>query len=147
VTLLLHMEVVGLMGLWMAASVGCQRLLRHPRLGSWIPAVWSGIDALALTMLLHITQSQMSPLLIGFPLLVATSGLWFQVRPVLVTTVVLEATYALTVFDSYYNHGKTTEPHYHIIFMVALAVLGFIVAYQVQRMRVLSRYYEHRPLP
>ena len=29
----------------------------------------------------------------------------------------------------------------------ALAVVGFIVAYQVQRVRVLSRYYENRPLP
>jgi serine/threonine-protein kinase len=147
VSWLLHVEVIGLMGLWMALSVGCQRLLRHPRWGSWVPAVWSGIDALVLALILHITQSQSSPLLIGFPLLVAASGLWFQVRPVCVTTVVLEATYALTVIDSYHSHGKTTEPHFHIIFMVALAVLGFIVAYQVQRIRVLSRYYDQRRLP
>jgi len=26
-------------------------------------------------------------------------------------------------------------------------VLGFVMAYQVQRIRALSRYYEHRPLP
>jgi eukaryotic-like serine/threonine-protein kinase len=145
VTLLLHVEVVGLMALWMAASAVCQRLLRRPAWGGWVPTLWSAIDAVVLTALLHITESQNSPLLIGFPLLVAASGLWFQVRPVWVTTVVLEASYALTVIDSYHNHGRTTEPHYHIIFMVALAVLGFIVAYQVQRMRVLSRYYDHRP--
>jgi tRNA A-37 threonylcarbamoyl transferase component Bud32 len=147
VPLVLHAEVIGLMALWMGASVVCQRLLRRPVWGNWVPALWSAIDAVVLTMLLHITESQTSPLLIGFPLLVAASGLWFQVRPVWVTTLVLEASYALTVIDSYHSHGRTTEPHYHIIFMVALAVLGFIVAYQVQRMRVLSRYYEHRQLP
>jgi hypothetical protein len=31
--------------------------------------------------------------------------------------------------------------------MAALAVLGYIVAYQVKRVRALSRYYGHRPLP
>src|SRR5262249_43080586 len=45
VTLALHVEVIGLMGLWMAASVGCQRLLRHPRWGKWVPTLWSAIDA------------------------------------------------------------------------------------------------------
>jgi len=146
VPLTLHAEVIGLLALWMGASVVCQRLLRWPSWGGWVPALWSAIDAVVLTLLLHITESQNSPLLIGFPLLVAAAGLWFQVGPVWVTTLVLEASYAFTVIDSYHSHGRTTEPHFHIIFMVALAVLGFIVAYQVQRMRVLSRYYEHRPL-
>jgi hypothetical protein len=36
--------------------------------------------------------------------------------------------------------------HHQILFMVALAALGLVVAYQVQRVRVLSRYYDHRPL-
>ncbi len=121
-------------------------MLHHDRWGAWIPGLWSGIDAIVLTLLLRLTDSQTSPLLIGFPFLVAASGLWFQVRPVWVTTAVLEAAYLLLVLDSYHNHGKTTETHYHVIFMVALAVLGFIVAYQVQRVRVLSQYYEHRPL-
>jgi hypothetical protein len=34
--------------------------------------------------------------------------------------------------------------HYHVIFAAVLAVLGFVVAYQVYRVRVLSRYYDHR---
>jgi hypothetical protein len=31
--------------------------------------------------------------------------------------------------------------------MLSLAVLGYMVAYQVRRVRALSRYYEHRILP
>ena len=38
------------------------------------------------------------------------------------------------------------EPHHRLIFLVALLVLGFVVAYQVHRIRALSRYYERRRL-
>jgi hypothetical protein len=33
------------------------------------------------------------------------------------------------------------------LFAAVLAVSGLIVAYQVKRVRALSLYYEHRPLP
>jgi len=37
------------------------------------------------------------------------------------------------------------EPaHYPVIYAAVLAILGFIVAYQVYRVRVLGRYYENR---
>ena len=35
-------------------------------------------------------------------------------------------------------------PHYSIIYAAVLAVLGFIVAYQVDRVRTLGRYFEQR---
>ncbi len=38
-------------------------------------------------------------------------------------------------------------PHYPVIFAAVLVVLGVVVAYQVYRVRVLSRYYQHRRLP
>ena len=41
-------------------------------------------------------------------------------------------------------HGLE-KPHWHVVFLAAVAVLGLMVCYQVQRIRVLSRYYEHRP--
>jgi hypothetical protein len=34
-----------------------------------------------------------------------------------------------------------------VLFGVCLAVLGAVVAYQVRRVRALSRHYENRPLP
>jgi hypothetical protein len=33
------------------------------------------------------------------------------------------------------------------LFSATLAVLGFVVAHQVYRLRALSRYYDHRRLP
>jgi hypothetical protein len=38
-------------------------------------------------------------------------------------------------------------PQYPVIFAAVLAVMGFVVAYQVYRIRVLSRHFEHRQLP
>jgi serine/threonine-protein kinase len=147
VTLALHVEVVALLALWAAASVLCQRVLNRNRGATWIPGVLSTIDALLLIMLLRITDSQNSPLLIGFPFLIAASGLWFRVRTVWVTTAIMEVAYAVLVIDATSRRGRLAEPHHYVIFMVALAVLGFVVAYQVQRIRALSHYYEHRPLP
>ena len=36
------------------------------------------------------------------------------------------------------------NPHHFFLFMVSLFVQGFIMVYQVQRVQVLSRYYEGR---
>jgi hypothetical protein len=40
-----------------------------------------------------------------------------------------------------------TIVHLHVLFMALLAVSGLIIGYQVNRVRALSQYYEHRPLP
>jgi hypothetical protein len=37
--------------------------------------------------------------------------------------------------------------HYPLIFAAVLAVLGFIMAYQIHRVRVLSRYFEQQRMP
>jgi hypothetical protein len=45
-------------------------------------------------------------------------------------------------------YESTTVPlHYACILVAALGVIGFVVGYQVRRVRVLSKYYEHRNLP
>ena len=40
-----------------------------------------------------------------------------------------------------------SPPHYPVIFAAVLAAVGLIVGYQVNRLRVLSRYYESRRVP
>jgi hypothetical protein len=43
-----------------------------------------------------------------------------------------------------YKRDIDEPAHYPVIFALVLAVLGFMVAYQVFRVRVLSRFYESR---
>jgi serine/threonine-protein kinase len=147
-----HLEVMTVLVLWGLASLGFQSFYRRQQGQDLIPLAWSGVDVLLLTALLIIDSGQTSPLVIGYPLLVAASGLWFRVRLVWFTTLVAEVAYAALVLD-YVLRGLPEHSildfhlNHHVIFMVGLAVLGFVMAYQVQRVRALSRYYEHRPLP
>ena len=55
--------------------------------------------------------------------------------------------YAVVFAGYVMTDGKINGPHRHLIFVVGLIVLGSVVAYQVNRVRALSRYYERRPLP
>jgi serine/threonine-protein kinase len=147
VPLSMHLHAVCMLFLWLAASVVFQWGLRHERWAPWVPFAWVSVDAALLTYLLIMTKSQIGPLLIGYPFLVAASGLWFRVPVVWYSTAILEIAYLVLVYSEYQEAHHYDLPHHHIIFVVALAVLGFVMAYQVQRIRALSRYYEHRPLP
>jgi serine/threonine-protein kinase len=147
VSLTFHLEVISFLALWVLASVIFQWGLKSERWSTTVPFAWVTVDAAILTAMLWLTESETGPLLIGFPFLVAASGLWFRVPVVWYSTAVLEAAYGVVVFSSYAQGAPYGQPHHHVIFVVALAVLGLVVAYQVQRIRALSRYYEHRPLP
>jgi serine/threonine-protein kinase len=142
----LHLEVLGLLAAWVLASIGCQRWLNRERRTDLARLAWAGADVCSLTSIIALTGAQISPLVVGYPFIVAASGLWFQARLVWFTTAVCIAGYALLMVG-----GPLVLfwylPHYHIIFMVTLGIMGFVVAYQVQRIRVLNRYYENRPLP
>ena len=84
-------------------------------------------------------------LLVGYPVLIAASGLWFRVRTVWLTALMAAlgfGTLAVTVLP---REQRAHAPHHVVIFLFCLLALGPLVAYQVQRVRVLSRYYEQRP--
>jgi serine/threonine-protein kinase len=82
--------------------------------------------------------------LIGYPFLIAASGLFFRVRLVLFTTLVSLIAYSGLLIS---RPSEAIPYQYPVLFSATLAVLGFVVAHQVYRIRALSRYYEHRRLP
>ena len=79
--------------------------------------------------------------MISYPAVVVASGLYSRVRLVWFTTVISIAGYAILPLAL---PDERIAPHYPIIYCVLLALIGFIVAYQVHRLRVLGRYYESR---
>jgi hypothetical protein len=107
--------------------------------------VWAAADPALLTTALFIAEPPLGSLLIGYPLLVAASGLFFRVRLVVFTTCAAIAAYSMLLLLK--PEDPPPPPHYPIIFAAVLAVLGIMVGYQVYRIRVLSRYYDHRQLP
>src|SRR5262249_31342260 len=97
----MHFEVLGLLAAWGVASVLCQQWLKKERRADLARLAWAGADATLLTAILALTSSQTTSLLVGYPFLIAASGLWFQVRMVWFTTAVCEVTYALLVCFSF----------------------------------------------
>jgi serine/threonine-protein kinase len=81
---------------------------------------------------------------VGYPLLVAASGLWFQVRLVWFTTLLAEVAYGVLLLDAWARGVPDLHDQWPNIFMAALLVTGFVVAQQVKRLWALSFYYEHR---
>ncbi|MCC6416803.1 MAG: serine/threonine protein kinase [Gemmataceae bacterium] len=149
----LHLKVMGVFTLWGAASVAFQCLLNRKEGLGWIPFAWSAADVGLLTsQLLLYRQAEPvhgveTPFLIGFPVLVATSGLWFRVPLVWFTAALSLLGHAALLLEHARTVGAIHAPHQHVIFVVGVITVGFVVAYQVKRVRALSRYYEHRPLP
>ena len=142
-----HWKVSILLAVWAAASIVLQQFLESPR---WsIPArfVWGALDSVLLLAVLLAADGAASPLVVGYPLLIAGSGLWFRVRFVWFMTAMSLASYGILVVDFYrwradqLQKSFDTDVDRHVIFAVAMVVLGMGVAYLVHRVRTLSNYY------
>lgn len=139
-----HLQILVILFAWGVISVCCQSLLGRERWAEWARFAWAGLETVAITALLVVAHRPPGPTLIAFPLLIAAAGLWFRENLVWFMAGVTVVCYStLTLLRADGNH----PPHYHFIFVTGLLVVGFVVSYQVHRVRALSRYYERRPLP
>jgi serine/threonine-protein kinase len=137
-----HIEVMTLLGLWSAVIVVFQFLTRHPRVADSLEHAWSASDTLMLTILLlnaQETGDHLGPLLVGYPMIIVSSGMFFNVRVVVSCTMFCLLGY-LSLW--LYHPLEPDVPLYGFIFMAVLSILGFVTAYQVHRAKVLSRFYD-----
>jgi serine/threonine-protein kinase len=141
-----HQSISLVVALWIIASVACQQLLGSRR---WsIPAcfIWGTLDSMALLAVLKIADGAASALVVGYPLIIVASGLWFRVRFVGFMTLLSLLSYGVLVIDFYYwrpelHAGMHAGMDRHVIFALALLVIGAVVAYLVQRVRTLSNFF------
>ncbi len=129
------------------ASLLFQTLLKSARWASLARLAWSTADMLLFTSLMSFSDGLASPLVAGYFLLVATSGLWFRERLVWYTTGLAATSYILLSIAMRASPGSTRSLVEGALVLLGLVVAAFVVAYQVKRVRALSSYYEHRPLP
>jgi serine/threonine-protein kinase len=128
--------------LWAAVSWLCQRGLSRPQWAGWAAMIWSAADVVFLTAVHFVGGAHVTPVLIGYPFFIAASGLWARVRLVWMTTAFAVLGYTGLVIHERLTIERPEWLHRHLVFIAALVVLGFVTAYQVQRIRALSRYYE-----
>jgi serine/threonine-protein kinase len=147
VSLALHGSVLGLLAAWAVASFLYQTGLGSERWGKRCRQAWIATDAIMLTLVLALSDNATNPLVVFYALLIVGSGLWFHVSLVWFATFVCELCYALLMAWAATAGIEIIYPHHQIIFMLSLAVTGYMVAYQVRRVRALSHFYENRPLP
>ncbi len=91
-----------------------------------------------LTAVLRVLDAVTSSLIIGYPLLIAVSGLWQRVRLVWLTTGLVLAGYAVLAGEARFRGGGLDPNHYPNVLFVVLALHGFIIAHQVRRSRTLD---------
>jgi serine/threonine-protein kinase len=130
---------------WMAASLACQQLLGTQRWSLPARFVWGLFDSILLLTVLLLGNGAMSPLVIGYPILVAGAGLWFRVRFVWFMTALSLVSYGVLVYDLYHwrpglRAAYDPGPTHFVIFAIGLVVLGSIVSYLVHRVRTLSSF-------
>jgi serine/threonine-protein kinase len=141
VALQFHLLIIGILAGWMACSYVCQILARNPARTETMRFVWVWLDVAFFSFILFVDNAFTGPLVVGYPVLIAASGLWFRDAIVWFTTAMAMLSYAaLLVF----GWEDANDLHKHVMFLISLAVTGFIVTYQVRRVRALSRYYERR---
>lgn len=143
VTLAFHSWIMAILLAWIACSYVCQMLLNRPAWTEAMRFIWVWLDITFYSVILYVDDAFISPLVIGYPLLIAASGLWFRDNLVWFTTIIALIAYAAQMVLFW---DKLEDVHKYIMFMVGLAAMGYIVSYQVRRVRVLSKYYERRTL-
>jgi eukaryotic-like serine/threonine-protein kinase len=134
-----HTRIMTVFGCWFIWALFCQWVLADDRLSKVICYLWAISDIAFLTGLLFITESPLGPLLIGYPFLIVASGLFFDVKVVWTSTFFSLIGYAILMR---LRIEESNPPQYPIIFAAVMALLGMVVAYQVHRTRLLSRYFK-----
>tara|TARA_R110002111_G_scaffold262289_1_gene337787 strand:+ start:66770 stop:68467 length:1698 start_codon:yes stop_codon:yes gene_type:complete len=136
-----HLKMMTIFGLWASLALVFQWGLDHGKNKVKVRFCWVAADVSLLTGLLVLADSPIGILLIGYPLLIVSAGLFFYVRLVLFTTALSLLAFSVLVL----LRPELTELwQYPVIYGMVLAILGMITAYQIYRLRVLSRYYELR---
>jgi serine/threonine-protein kinase len=138
-----HIAVIAVLVSWFVISFLCQRGMESDRHATWVRFVWSAVDPVVLTALLVIAQAFSSPLVILYPTLIAASGFWFRVSLVTTTTVTSSLGYVVLLLNA--SQTENVPPHRHLLALVAIIVTGLTIAYLVNRVSALTRFYERRP--
>ena len=146
-----HYEVQGTLLLWAVSALLFQFLWRRGWRSDRVRMLWSSADLICLTLALKLLNRVESTLLVGYPLMIAASGLWFRVNMVWFTTGLAIACYLVLYFDTAFDWSqpfptwaKQDDLQYPNIYVAGLMLTGFVVARQVKRTLALGQYYENR---
>jgi serine/threonine-protein kinase len=145
-----HYKVQATLLVWAASALLFQFMWRKGWRSDRVRLLWSLADLICLSVALKLLNRLESTLLVGYPLLIAASGLWFRVNMVWFTTAMAVACYLVLYCQSALDWSqplpswKSKDLQYPNIYVACLVLTGFVVARQVKRTLALGQYYENR---
>lgn len=146
-----HASIQMILALWAALTLLFPVLHRRVRGLDRVRSLWSAADIFCLTLSIWVLEAMESPLLIGYPLMIAASGLWFRERVVWLTAAMAVVGYlALYCHETVVWIGRRPvfirpgSLSYANIYVVCLLLTGLVVVELIKRIKMLSRYYEVR---
>jgi tRNA A-37 threonylcarbamoyl transferase component Bud32 len=106
----------------------------------WSPVIvygWFAMHVLLFTAFLFAGRGPSSSVLIGYMLLLASSGLYFRVRLVWFTTFLSAFGYLAVVIDATFRRPQLSVPmHASLYYLTGLAIMGLIVHLILRRARM-----------
>ena len=129
---------------WTVAAFAFDRVELSWRRPGWLPFVWVLVDAAFFTLVLLVADGPVSPLVIGYLLLVAVAGYWGRTGPVW-----WAAGLSLLSYGALWVEAAARRPHLagrldrHLVFATAVLVLAGVVSRYVARTRALGRLLRH----
>ena len=131
-----HWFVTALVLAWALGACTLQRLVLRP---GWSSAAMYGhatMNTLMFTLFLLAAKGPSSPLLIGYLILVAATGLRGRVGLVWSVTGLCMSSYLVLVIDAQLYRPEHASPPYAVMyFLIGLAIMGLIVHLMLRRVR------------
>jgi eukaryotic-like serine/threonine-protein kinase len=140
----LHVIVTVVELLWIITSILFDRLSWTEGPHEPLRPAWIGVDVALLTILLGSLNAARSAMVLGYPLMIAWSGLWSRVRLVWLTTALCIAGYA-TLIAGAKDWTTGTTNHDPNVVIAVLLVMGYVTALQAERAYVLRSVHARQP--
>ncbi|MGI9471130.1 MAG: serine/threonine-protein kinase [Rubripirellula sp.] len=130
----------GLLFGWIVGSTAFQRLSVVERFTQAAHWGWAAFDVMIYTVLLYHADPPRGLLLIGYPMMITASGLFYRARFVVFVTGLCLAGFVFLwrmVLDP-----STIRADFCVIYMMGLVVLGLCLVAMIRRIRGLSEYFD-----
>ncbi len=129
-----------LLSIWLIASMILQYWVYRARWRQVAIYSWLTVDVVIYTWLIAFASPPRSLLLIGYPMMVVASGLFFQRRFVIAMTLLCIAAFCILGWPLGLE-DFAEKPDFSAIFVCGLVVIGLCMLATINRIRGLSRFY------
>ncbi len=132
---------IGLLIGWMVGAWVFQRFANIQRLREAAQLSWLAFDIVIYTRLIDLADSPRGLLLIGYPMMICASGMYYRVSYTVIAT--LLSIVGFLVLCARVTDPINSRPDFVEIYVSGLAVLGLCLVSMIHRVRSLTNYHQN----